>query len=463
MKILLISASDGGGGANLVPFHLMQQYFQGGHDAWMAVGRKVTTHDRVVTIPEWGRRCSFAFVWNAVEQWTLKLEEKSIKGAWRWRDIIKRARRIGVDAKEQLGRENFAYPGTWRLMEWVENGVDIIHCHMLHGGYFDLRFLSALSKRVPVLLTLHDEWLYTGHCAHAMACERWVSGCGCCPDLERYPALKKDGTAKNWRRKKRIYANSNLFLISPSNWLMERASRSILRGYHHQVIPNGVDLSVFRSRDKNDARTELGWPLNQQIILTVANQIRTNVYKDWATLEKAISLLGRNHDKPVRFVCLGEEGKGYTVGNIKVVFEPFADSAQRVASYYQAADIFVHTARADTYPTTILEAMACGLPVVGTSVGGVPEQILDGETGLLVPPASPVELEKAIRAILSDEVRYDQMCKASLIMAKNMFDIRRSATEHINYYTYAMRCFAKQSNSRNGRSGYALAVQASIR
>ena len=446
MRILLISASDGGGGGNLVPFNLLQQYIQKGHDAWMAVGSKVSNHSKVFTIPAWRNQCSGLFVLDCAERWALKQQAKGARGMWRLVDLAKRIKSIGSGMKRRWGRENFSFPGTWRLMDDLTDGIDIIHCHILHGDYFDLRVLKPLSKRKPVVVTLHDEWLYTGHCAYSMVCERWINGCGKCPDLKRYPALLRDGTRFNWEAKQKIYANANLFLLAPSQWILERSEKSILRAKSRALILNGVDHKIFRFREKLEARSKLSWPLDSKIVLTVANRVRTNVYKDWPTLQAAFDLLGRNFGAPVLCVCLGEEGQEYTTGQVRVIFEPFNDDAYTVAAHYQAADIFVHSANADTFPTTVLEAMACGVPVVATSAGGVPEQVIQGVTGLLVPLSSPMEMANAIISLLNDPSRCEAMSKASVAKSIKLHDVRQSASRQLEYYAKAIAMHAQMSD-----------------
>ena len=108
------------------------------------------------------------------------------------------------------------------------SGPSVIHCHNLHSGYFDLRALPWLSRVAPVVLTLHDAWLLSGHCAHSFGCDRWKNGCGACPDLSIPPAIAKDGTAANWKRKRRIFERSQLYVVTPSQWMMDRAQQSIL-------------------------------------------------------------------------------------------------------------------------------------------------------------------------------------------------------------------------------------------
>src|SRR4029079_4578923 len=87
----------------------------------------------------------------------------------------------------ELGLEDFDYPNSVELLRFLPQKPDLLHCHNLHGNYFDLRALAGLSRQIPTVLTLHDAWLLSGHCAHSFECERWTIGCGECPDLTIYP------------------------------------------------------------------------------------------------------------------------------------------------------------------------------------------------------------------------------------------------------------------------------------
>src|SRR5262249_34584208 len=145
-----------------------------------------------------------------------------------------------------------------RLLELVSE-KDVLHVHNLHGGYFDLGLLPVLTSRLPAVATLHDEWLYTGHCAYTLDSERWLTGCGRCPPFVPSPRLLVDGTAGTWRRTRPLYARSRLHLVAPSRWLMARAERSMLAeaAPSTRVIPNGVDLEVFRPGSTEEARARL--------------------------------------------------------------------------------------------------------------------------------------------------------------------------------------------------------------
>ena len=261
---------------------------------------------------------------------------------------------------------------------WERRARNIVHCHNLHGGYFDLRVLPRLSREVPVVATLHDAWLLSGHCAHSFDCERWRSGCGHCPDLSIYPPLKHDGTAYNWRRKQRIFAKSRLYVATPSAWLMRKVEESILAAgiVESRVIPNGVDLGTFRPGDRARARAMLNIPADARVILFTGYGIRRNIWKDYETMRAAISRVAEQlRGENVLFIGLGEESPPERLQSAEFRFVGYVSDGEEVARYYQAADMYIHAAKVDTFPNSVLEALACGIPVVATAVGGIPEQV----------------------------------------------------------------------------------------
>lgn len=344
------------------------------------------------------------------------------------------------------------------LLDLPPERPDIVHCHNLHGGYFDLRALPRLSQQVPTVLTLHDAWLLSGHCAHSFDCERWKTGCGQCPDLTIYPAIKRDATAYNWRRKRDIYAKSRLYVATPSHWLMEKVKQSMLAPAiaEARIIPNGVDISVFRLADKRAVREALGIPQDARMLLFTANGIRRNAWKDYQTLRTAVGMVAeRLKDGKVLFIALGENAPPERIGRAVIRFIPYQRDPEVVAAYYQAADVYVHAARADTFPNTVLESLACGTPVVATAVGGIPEQVKslkhgaqslghptygpEEATGVLVSPGDAEAIAEAVVTLLTNETLHKRLAENAAQDAQERFDLPRQVDDYLNWYAEILR------------------------
>jgi glycosyltransferase involved in cell wall biosynthesis len=366
---------------------------------------------------------------------------------------------------ESRGIENFGFPGTRNLLDLTPRVPDVVHLHNLHGffGYFDLREIQGLSRAIPVAVTLHDSWLFTGHCAVSLDCNRWQHGCGSCPYLDVYPAVRRDSTDRNWMRKRRIYENSSLFVAAPSRWLLERAEASILAGgiVDTRLIPNGVDLSIFRPGERGPARERLGLPQDERILLSPAR----DQFKDLPTLLAAAGILGRRAGSRVTLVVLGKTREAQTMGGVTIRFAGYETDESRVAALYQAADVYVHAARvgAENHSLAVLEALACGVPVVATDVGGIPEQVKglrpassggarrangDGATGILTPAGDPNALADAVALLLENDHLVQTMSSNATQDARRRFDLRTQVEAYLNWYHEIVEARIRRSPAR---------------
>jgi glycosyltransferase involved in cell wall biosynthesis len=434
MNILQVNTDDISGGAAKVAWDLFSAYRLRNHTSWLAVGLKTSSDPDVVEFPHDARRPPLVPAYPVLARWLQPFESR-IPGVRRLRSFLLSGVRFKIEGA--LGWEDFDYPHSRDLLKLRPSRPDVVHAHNLHGRYFDLRSLAALSHRVPTFITLHDEWMLTGHCAYTLGCQRWESGCGQCPDLSIYPALRRDGTAYNWRRKRRISTRSQLHLATPSRWLADRVNRSMLSYRELRVVPNGVDLSVYHPDNRQKARAELGLPVDAFILLFVANNAAKNPFKDYTSIEQATSIFAQyaTTTKPVVFVALGSPRDETTqLGNATVRHIRFERNPVRVARYYQAADVDLHAARAENFPCTVLEALACGTPVIATAVGGIPEQIEDGVTGFLTPPGDATAMAARIAQLLANTDLCQLMATQAAQVARQRFDLNHQVDDYLNWY-----------------------------
>ena len=392
-SVVQVNSSDIGGGAEVVSLSLHRAFRARGHDACLAVGLARSGEHGVVQIGDGRSRRSRAL------------------------------RDPGVLVDALRGREDFRFPASHRVLELPPKPPDVLHLHNLHGGYFDLRGLPELSARQPTVVTMHDEWLYTGHCAYTLDSERWLEGCGSCPHLDSYPALRVDGTAENWRRKAALYERSRLHVVCPSEWLLERAQRSMLAPAiaSARVIPNGIDLGLFAPERRSGG--------GEPVVVFAAQGARTNPYKDFETLRRALELL---RDRRLLAVALGEAGPEERIGDVTLRSEPF-QAREEVAKRLRQADLYVHATRADNHPLAVLEALASGVPVVACRVGGIAEQLTD-ETGVLVEPGDPQGFAAAIAQLLDDPDRCARMGAAAAADARGRFSLDRQVDAYLDLY-----------------------------
>ncbi len=324
---------------------------------------------------------------------------------------------------------------------------DLIHLHNIHGFYLQVELLFAYikEKKIPVVWTLHDCWPMTGHCAYFdyVECNRWKTGCFQCPQQRSaYPyALLKDNSTANYERKKRAFTGvENLTIVTPSIWLKSIVKQSFLQEYPVEVIPNGIDLSVFKpvsagKREMDIDRTDetIGNRSKRQIrILGVANIWEKR--KGLLYFERLarcipdnchITLVGLQKKQIQKLQR--EEAKGILpAGKIQGITR--TENPVELARLYAAADVYVNTTLEDNFPTTNLEALASGTPVITFATGGSPEAI-DTATGAVVPKGDMEALCKAVKEF-GDRPKKSEAC----VERGRLYDKRVRYQEYITLY-----------------------------
>ena len=404
MKILQISESNHGGGAERIANDLHRSLIAAEHDSHMLVGYKYGANSRVTAlVPEVGLQ---RFAYRCIRSFD---------------------RHSGVQAHLY-----------WMAGSWLRrniDGWDAVHIHNVHGNYFNLGLLPFLAKHSRVIITLHDCWFFTGHCAHVFDCRKWMADCHPCRDIDRYPGMGRDAARYNLNRKRRLFSKAKPVLITPSQWLCDLVKKSqVFRDFDCRVIYNGIDTRTFRPGNKLAARHRLGLPVDKHIILYVANGgLNSSVYKDPDLLLSAIErLISRPFTKRFQIVVVG--GKK----SISSVFDDYvlqiADTREGLEIFYQAADILVYPTKADNCPLVPMEAMSCGLPVVSTRVGGVPEVVDHGVTGYLTRPGDAVEFCEAIEKLLTSPSLLMTMGSASIKRVEEHFTLDRMSASYFKLY-----------------------------
>jgi glycosyltransferase involved in cell wall biosynthesis len=267
----------------------------------------------------------------------------------------------------------------------------LIHLHWIGGGFLSLHELTRFDA--PVVWTLHDLWAFTGGCHYPGSCERFLTGCGRCPQLgsrTRADLSRFNFTAKKPRRR------GVAAWVSPSAWLASLAARADAEAAARlHIIPNGLSGETFAPRPMDEARRALDLTADSVVMLAGAGDL-TESRKGWSLLREAAARLrgtrglvwvmfGANHDR------LAEDWPGEVrwLGTLRGEAE--------VARACAAADLVLLPSLQDNLPNLALEAQACGCPVVGFDTGGLREIIEPMSTGALAEETSPAGLVAAVR------------------------------------------------------------------
>lgn len=277
---------------------------------------------------------------------------------------------------------------------------DLVHLHNLHGYYLHIGVLFEYLKEVqlPVVWTLHDCWPFTGHCSFfdRYECTKWQTVCHHCPNIKGYPAsLGVDNSGRNYQDKKNIFNGlGNCNIVTPSEWLANHLHASFLQNYPVKCIHNGIDLDVF-SPLVNSENILYKYQINSTpYILGVAStwDLRKGL--------KDFEALARRKDKRFQVVLVGLSKKQIESLPTGIIGIKRTENTDELAALYVASTVFVNPSYVDNFPTTNIEALACGTPVITYNTGGSPEAI-DAETGIVVEKGDINELHKAILQICS--------------------------------------------------------------
>ena len=352
------------------------------------------------------------------------------------------ANRLAVKVETKLSRQSdLAVLGRAFFKTEAYRRADLLHLQLLHAkSFFSLRHLPRLANgRRPVLWTLHDPWITTGHCVHSMGCERWRTGCGECPDLTLSLPIRRDRTAANWRLKKQLLAKSRLHLVVASEWMLQRVAASpILAGLPVTRIPFGIDTEVFRPHPKAEARVALGLPPDARAVA-----IRWAPWyplKGTAHAEEA--LLGLPPDVVSDVICFDTKG-GEDVAALRSRFRVTTissyDDPTAIATGLAAAELFLMPSLAETFGMMAIEAMACGTPPVAFEGTSLPEVIASPRAGRVVAMASAKQLREMVVRLMGNSEERAQARDACLAVVAERYTEQRYVASHLALYEQLLK------------------------
>jgi glycosyltransferase involved in cell wall biosynthesis len=304
----------------------------------------------------------------------------------------------------------FSYPvlGTnVANFEEIEQ-ADVIYIHWALGGFFNFRSIRKLVKlNKPIIVIMHDMWPITGGCHYSFTCEKYVTVCN---DCQMFQGQKKnDLSFKGFNKKLEIYSKfNNLYFVSPSQWLYDCAKKSfLLKDKPIFYIPNAIDNKLFKPFDKNVAKNILNIDVNDTVIAFGAMKV-DNPYKGWSYLQKALEILKqKNNLKNVTILIFGSAHNKKMADEIpfKTYFMGRLSDDYSINLAYNAADVFVVPSLADNQPTTVVESMCCGTPVVGFNVGGIPDMISHKKNGYLAKYLDAEDVANGIKFCIDNKIK----------------------------------------------------------
>jgi glycosyltransferase involved in cell wall biosynthesis len=413
MKVTIVNTSDLRGGAAIAAFRLFRALKRELPETGMVVRDKLSGKDEVTGLSDNFIKRSISKIRFYLEIFNFIPRSKNREGWFAFSPA-----RFGQDIS---GKREI-------------KGTDIIHLHWINNGFLsvkDVRRLTQTNK--PVVWTLHDMWAFTGGCHYAGNCTNYIRNCGDCFFLKN--SNKNDLSSRLHREKLEFLASGKITFVAVSNWMAETAKRSsILQNCRVEVIPNPIDTGIYKPADKMKARKALGLPADRFLILSGAANLKDK-RKGFAYLLDALQDLRREYPQRADRYGLITFGKAITVNDppVSIFSNSYLRNDTDIAQLYQAADVFVLPTLEDNLPSTVMEALACGTPVVAFNTGGIPDMVDHNMNGYL---AALRDVDDLLRGILWIESHPDietlrQNCRKKV---EDNFSPEIVISKHLNLY-----------------------------
>ena len=310
---------------------------------------------------------------------------------------------------------------------------DIIHLHNIHGYFlnYPLLFKYIAKYNIPVIWTMHDCWSFTGHCTYfdLVDCNKWKTGCHHCNNLNNYPqSVLLDRSKENYALKKAFFTSVNdITMVPVSKWLGDMTKQSFMGKYPIYVIHNGIDIDVFRLKE-NNLRQQLN--LNGKYVVLGVSSNGFSGRKGLCDFIRLSNLLPDNY----KIIMIGMTDRELKQIPKNIIGLKRTSNVEELVDYYNLADVFINPTYSDNFPTTNIEALACGTPVITYKTGGSPEAI-DNSTGVVVKRGDITGMKNAIEMLcLETEKQKEHRRESARNRAIKLFNKNDRFNDYIKLY-----------------------------
>ena len=319
-----------------------------------------------------------------------------------------------------------------RVAKAVQHSSDLIHLHWT-PGVLSLETIGSLARSGRgCVWTLHDMWPFTGGCHHAGDCRGFMSGCRDCPQIRNVFSSK---TERNYRKKLEIlHREPSVRVVSPSKWLADLAQQSeIFSHLKVDVIPNPVDCEVFSPGDRKSAREVFGISSEAFVVGCSAANLSDPMKNMKAVVDGVVELKRQFPNNEIQILAVGDGG--LESRNVKVQTTGLIRTPGRMVEAYRAMDVFVSTSLSENFPMTLVEAAAVGVPVVCLNIGGMPEIVINGDSGRVLD--STADLPNVLTELLSSVSERQRMASNARTLALSQFDLQKVLKKYAEVYSVA--------------------------
>jgi glycosyltransferase involved in cell wall biosynthesis len=408
LRILHISPTDIEGGAAMGAYGIHKALQRSGVDSLMLVQRKYSDDPSVITHGT-GPQFVMEALRDRVDRIPLRFQRRRPDSWWT----------VGLMSIDVSAAVHDLEP-------------DIVQFHWAGRGAAPIETLRRI-RYLPIVWTLRDMWPLTGGCHYSGGCQRFLSGCGRCPQLGSPRA--NDLSSWQWARKHRAWRNANVTFVALSRWMANYARQSpLVFNKPVSIIPNGVDTGTFRPMDKVAARKVWGLPEDRRIVMFGALFGTQDPRKGFSYLSDALRRLAASKagDKLLA-VIFGADSGDRDLG-VEARYMGTIRERGDLAALYACADVMVVPSTEENFGKTALEAMACGVPTVAFANTGQLDIIDHQLDGYLAEDRSAEDLARGILWCLEPGQRAAMLSRNARVKVEKCFDIGVVAQHYVTLY-----------------------------
>lgn len=319
----------------------------------------------------------------------------------------------------------------------------VVHLHWTGAGFLSVKGIASLGP--SLVWTLHDSWPFTGGCHVTGDCEKYLTKCGACPQLES--RNESDISRLMWMKRYRAWQGMRFTFVAPSQWLADCARRSaLLQGKPVHVIPNGLDSDRFKPADRRFARSVLGLPSDRKLVLFVGIDLKDRNKGFALLLDSLWKLTVLGLAAGTELVIAGcEEPRTPPEMPIRAHYLGRLHDDWSLALAYAAADVVCVPSLSESFGQVASEALSCGSPVVAFATTGLIDVVEHQTNGYLARQSDTDDFARGIAFVLENEERGRALAAAARTTALAKFDIRVVAQQYQSLYQESLRCSAKSS------------------
>jgi glycosyltransferase involved in cell wall biosynthesis len=340
-------------------------------------------------------------------------------------------RRLEYTFRKLTGRNNLLFPSTLLLGfdSWIKK-ADIWHFHNLHGHFASIPLLARQSLKRPIVLSPVDQFLATGYCTYTLGCERFRIACGECPQLGLpYPGISRDTTTGLLAMKRSSVTSSKFNILVHTKYLADFYASTFVNQRPIDQIYYGVNTQIFRPMDREAAAARLNIPLSDtSLTVGLIHSDVDDKRKGLLSLLAPLQSLANRQPGRVRVLAVGRSSdkvKEYATDNMTVWTLPFLPDKEALAMAFNLCDVLLYPTQAENLSMTCLGALACGVPVISSRVGGQAEAVRDNVNGFLCEPDRPEQSIERIEQLVADKElrrRLSQQARRTVVDEFNLDD-----------------------------------------